>query len=130
MTPNRRDFISYTKLEPGREEPVRGLGGLVNAIGKGTVRYTIEDDEGNPYVFEIEDTWHVPTAPIRLVNPFDWSSQRNKNGDDIAHADIKCKIMTMEWRDDEGIIRRKTTVVDSRNVGIISSAPGYTRFCA
>ena len=64
FTPSRDDFISYTSLK----RKIQRLGHM-KIVGKGTVRYTITDDNGAHVQSLISNAYHVPYLPIRLMSP-------------------------------------------------------------
>ena len=64
FTPSRDDFISYTSFK-GK---VQGLGHM-KIVGKGTVRYTITDENGAHMQILISNAYHILHLPIRLISP-------------------------------------------------------------
>ena len=52
---------------------VRGIGGHVSGIMRGTLRWNIEDDEGKVHPIIILGSYYVPDAPCRLLSPQHWA---------------------------------------------------------
>eukprot|EP00957_Ditylum_brightwellii_P092821 7067366-Ditylum_brightwellii.AAC.1 len=64
FTPSRDDFVSYTPFK-GK---VQGLDHM-KIVGKGTVRYTIADDNGVHVQTLISNAHHIPNLPIKHISP-------------------------------------------------------------
>eukprot|EP00957_Ditylum_brightwellii_P123679 9428927-Ditylum_brightwellii.AAC.1 len=64
FTPDKSDFISY-KPHNGK---VQGLGEK-HTIGKGTVRYTITNDNGEDVQLLVSNAYHIQDIPVRLLCP-------------------------------------------------------------
>ena len=50
-------------------ESVRGVVGSVNNNKKGTIQWSIENDDGKTYVIRLPNSLHVPETNIRLLSP-------------------------------------------------------------
>jgi hypothetical protein len=48
---------------------VRGIGRKVNATWKGTVRWKIEDNDGQVHTIELPGTYYHGESPYRLISP-------------------------------------------------------------
>ncbi|CAB9529714.1 unknown protein (Partial), partial [Seminavis robusta] len=76
ITNSMKDFI---------EDPVRvnvkvqGIGGSVTATYRGTVRWSIEDDNGRVHHFVIPHTYYNPSTPYRLLSPQHWARVASDN---------------------------------------------------
>jgi hypothetical protein len=66
MSPYKSDFI--TRLVPIRKR-IKGVGGTVNGIMMGTMKLTIEDDEGVPHDIIIPSSFYVPRLSIKTIEP-------------------------------------------------------------
>eukprot|EP00957_Ditylum_brightwellii_P176720 13460503-Ditylum_brightwellii.AAC.1 len=64
FTPSRDDFISYAPFK-GK---VQGLDHM-KIVGKGTVRYTITDDNSAHVQILVSNAYRSPNLPIRLLSP-------------------------------------------------------------
>ena len=54
---------------------VKGADGFLKVIGKGTVRWKIEDDEGKYHDIIIKDALYIPGPSSCLLCPQQWSKQ-------------------------------------------------------
>ena len=70
---NREDFIG--KLEPVESTKLRGVGGTIPIIGKGTMILHVIDDQGNKQALKIRDSYYAPRLRMRLFSPQQWSRQ-------------------------------------------------------
>jgi hypothetical protein len=113
MTNNKGDFIG-TPVQVHMD--IHGLG-RITATLKGTVRWSIEDDQGIVEHFDIPDTYYCPDLPIRLLSPQHWSQTTELQG---AHSDVDAYRTTLEWGS-----RCKTIPLNASNVGILRTASGY-----
>eukprot|EP00957_Ditylum_brightwellii_P147325 11218305-Ditylum_brightwellii.AAC.1 len=59
---------------------VQGLGSM-QIIGKGTVHYYVNDDNGNKVQILISNVYHIPSLPVRLISPQQLAKQ---SGDPLA----------------------------------------------
>ena len=55
---NQEDFIG--RLEPVKSTKLRGVGGTVPLIGKGTMVLHIMDDKGKGQVLKVHDVYYAP----------------------------------------------------------------------
>eukprot|EP00957_Ditylum_brightwellii_P137159 10457397-Ditylum_brightwellii.AAC.1 len=62
FTHDRNDFISYKQYH-GK---FQGLG-KNHIIGKGTVRYTIANDNDDDAQLLVSNAYHIPNIPVRLL---------------------------------------------------------------
>ncbi|CAB9513066.1 Retrotransposon protein [Seminavis robusta] len=130
MTNCMRDFIdSPQKVNVS----VQGVGGSVRATYKGTVKWTIEDEDGRTHHFVIPDTYFNPTTPYRLLSPQHWA----KVSDDNYPAKRGTWCATYEdavelfWA--QGKFKRVITLSPSSNIALVRSAPAFSKlhaFCA
>ena len=70
MTPSINDFVS--PITPVKELYVQGIGGRLKVIGKGTIAWKINDDEGIVHEIIIPNTLYVKNLPYRLLSPQHW----------------------------------------------------------
>lgn len=47
---------------------------------KGTVKWTMQDDEGNTHELEIPNTLYCPTSNARILSPQHWAQERTAKG--------------------------------------------------
>jgi len=76
ITNNVNDFIGDTK---DIQAMVTVIGGQRSIIKIGTVKWSIEDDQGRTHQFKTEDTFYAHDAPIRLLSPQHWAKSTNDN---------------------------------------------------
>ena len=75
MTNKKSHFI--TPIERLPHQRVKGIGGLVQAKGRGTIRWKVEDDDGRVHTFDIPNSLYVPDLPICLLCPQHWAKEAN-----------------------------------------------------
>ena len=76
ITNNLNDFEGKPVKVNAR---VKGVGGAINLSHKGTVRWSIQDDEGRSHTFLIKDSFYARNAPCRLLSPQHWSQNATDN---------------------------------------------------
>ena len=64
-------------IKPLRNVNLQGIGGTIPAIGFGTIRFTVYDDEALEHVFTIHNVLYVPQAPMNLLSPQKWVAGRS-----------------------------------------------------
>ena len=70
---SRKDFVG--KLNPVKHVQLRGVGGTIPIIGKGTMILHIKDDKGKDQTLKVHDAYYAPRLPMRLFCPQQWSRQ-------------------------------------------------------
>ena len=77
ISPHIGDFVGETRPTSRR---VKGIGGtIVKGIRVGTIKWSIEDDEGKVHNLILPDSYFVPTSPSRLLSPQHWAQQAKDN---------------------------------------------------
>jgi hypothetical protein len=118
----------------GPTKPVRqhvqGFGGNVAGLQKGTIEWSIEDDEGKVHTIRLPNSYYAPTAPSRLLSPQHWSQTANdhkphNHGTWCATYDDSVELY---W--DQRRYHRTIPLDPATNVASFRSAPGFTRFNA
>jgi hypothetical protein len=110
-------------LKPVRQR-VKGLGGVLDGLRTGTIEWTIEDDEGMPYVIKLPGSLYVPNSPSRLLSPQHWA--QTASGDqpwcETYHNEVR-----LLWN---GGQRKKTAKLSklTGNVATIYTAPGFQAY--
>jgi hypothetical protein len=82
MSPYKSDFI--IPLVPMRKS-IKGVGGTVKGVMMGTMKLTIEDDQGVPHDIRIPGSFYVPDCPSRLLSPQHWA-QKAKDNHPMRHG--------------------------------------------
>ena len=120
---DKSDFVS--PLVPVKHQ-IKGLGGTLNQVQKGTISWTIEDDEGQIYVMILPESLYVPQSPSRLLSPQHWAqtSPQDQPWCETHHDEVK-----LLWK---GGKRVKTVTLSKRtgNVATLYTAPGYQAYAS
>ena len=121
MTPNKNDFIRTPQRCTTK---VNGMGGDTTAILKGTVRWSIDDDNGRKHTFDIPNTYYAPTTPFRLLSP-QHLAQATKDQDGTG-ADVNGSRCRLYWQQQQ---HERTIPLDTHtNVAMIRSSPSFHRY--
>ena len=97
MDNDERDFI--IEITPLSNMRVKGAGEFLKVIGKGTVRWKIEDDKGKYHNIIIKYALYIPGPSSYLLCPQQWSKQvkddvPRKRGTLCATYDGEC---VLQW---------------------------------
>jgi len=134
---DRNAFINYQPLQTKAADAITGDGGItglggtkLRPLGKGTVQFEIEDNQGEKYSVQVEDTLYLPDNPINLFSPQQWCRQRELlYNDQLVHCDTKGTHLLMEWTDETTKrTRTKYIPMSGANVGVMYTNPGYKTF--
>jgi hypothetical protein len=125
-----QDYEPLTELEKQSEQVLR-IDSLTTAPeGKGTVPFSLEDDEGKLHTFLLQDVRYLPNSPINIMVPQLFAKQCRSEGDPIAHCDVQDEGMLLEWAGDDGNKASKFVPLTGTNVGITRTAPSFHTFTA
>ena len=107
---------------------VNGVGGAIMLTHKGTIKWTIEDNEGCSHTFRIRNSFYAPDAPCRLLSPQHWSqnaedNSANKKGTWSATYDDKVEL---HWNNNS--CHRTIKLDPATNVASMQSSPGNKYF--
>ena len=125
----KSDFVG--QLTPIQNK-IRGLTGITQGQNyMGTIRWTIEDDQGQKHQLDIPSSIYCPEVKIRLFSPQHWAQTAGdhtpcRNGTlCITHADN----VVLEWNQRK---YRRTLPLNTKgnNVADLYTAPGFSNFCA
>jgi hypothetical protein len=120
-----------TKLTPPPNIRVRGVGNqLMEAKGKGTVLWKIEDDSGVLHEKLFPGTLYIPELKLCLLSPQSWCQLADNN---FPRRDGTWQYQTvdsfvMEW--DQRKFRRTVPWDRRTNTGCMRSAPGTKHYRA
>ena len=114
LTFEKGDFITYEETNG----EVEGLG-THKIVGKGTVKYTVQDDDGNIVDITIRDAIHVPTLDVRLISVQQFAQQYDDVG---AEGAIKSKYLKLKWGEHE----KSIPYHNISNLPIVFTNPGTT----
>ena len=124
MSNNPNDFVGTLR---NSNNTISGIKGHLNTVKIGTVRWHIQDDDGKAHRFDLRNTYLVPDLPIRLLSPQHLAREMTqKHGDVdntvcITYADR----VILSWK---GCKYKRTIPLNSSNVPVIRSAPGYQSY--
>ena len=129
ISPSIDDFIG--PLEDVHNVRVKGIGGTVTGVKRGTIRWYIEDDLGKVHTLLLPNSYHIPSSPSRLLSPQHWAQVAKDNapkprGTWCATYDDE---IVLHWKQ-RTCFRRIRLDPSSTNVATIYSAPGFTKFNA
>ena len=120
------DFIDVPQPT---NESVRGVVGSANNNKKGTIQWSIEDDDGKTHVIRLPNSLYVPETNIRLLSPQHWSqtAKDHKPNNRGTWSGTYHDCVELWW---EQCKYKRTVPLDpgETNVGTITTAPGYTRY--
>jgi GAG-pre-integrase domain len=123
ITNNMADFITPPVQVNVK---VTGIGGSVVATHKGTVRWSIEDDNGRRHTWLISDTYFNESTPYRLLSPQHWAqTQQDGRG---TWAATYYDAVEMFWQDNR--FRRSIPLSAGSNIALLRSAPGFDKMQA
>ena len=77
MSNDKSDFIS--EITPVTNMRVKGAGGCLKVLGTGTLKWKIEDDDGNYHDIIIKEALYIPGLSSCLLCPQQWSKQVKDN---------------------------------------------------
>ena len=105
---------------------VRGIGGMVKSTYMGTVRWSVEDDNGAVHTWDIPGSYYNESSPYRLLSPQHWAqSSEDGRGTWCGTFDDAVELY---WN---GTKFCRTVVLDpASNIAVLRSAPGYHGFKA
>jgi hypothetical protein len=95
---------------------IHGLGEITATL-KGTVCWSIKDDQGTMEHFDIPDTYFCLDLPIKVLLLQHWSQMSELAN---AHSNVDAYRITLEWSN-----HCKTIPLNAYNVGILRTASGY-----
>jgi hypothetical protein len=133
----KEDFVG--KLQRVQAE-VKGIGGPMMVSMKGTLRWSIEDDQGVTHTFNVPDSYYAPKSPVCLFSPQHWAqnspykdnAKRNwlvgeyAAGRKGTWAGTFDDGIEMHW--DHNRFHRIIPLDKATNVGKIYTAPGARKF--
>ena len=107
---------------------LNGIGGRLKIKGKGTIRWSILDDDGHKHSIKIHDCLYVPDAAIRLLSPQQWSQQSSDhfaiaNGTWCATYHDKCVLHWQQNKFQKTVRLDKSTNVAAQLQNVPSTHP-------
>lgn len=128
ITPSIDDFIGPVTTVQGKA--IRGFGGTTSRIKHtGTVRWVIDDDDGKSHEILIPNTYHVPSAPSRLLSPQHWAQEMNDNvpNPNGTWCGTYANNIVLNWKQ---CTFKKTITLDAeaQNVATMWSSSGFDKY--
>jgi hypothetical protein len=129
MSFDKNDFIG--PLTPIKNAYVRGIGGKLQGVNLGTIRWCIEDDQGARHDIELPDSFYVPGLHSRLLCPQHWAqvAMDNYPKKDGTKCTTYADRIVMKWQQRQ-ITRTVWLDTGSTNTGTIYTAPGFSKYKA
>ena len=111
-----KNFI--TPLTPIPNTFVKGVGGYINVMGSGTLRWRIEDDDGKVHTILVKDSLYVSNIPKCLLSSQHWAKQANNNfpkpkGTWCTTYDDSC---VMEWMQRRYMVKKQVHMVTNEMI--------------
>jgi len=124
MTNTEDDFVGPTKTV---DIKIKGIKGYLNTAKVGTVRWTLQDDQGRNHQFNIPGTYLVPDLPIRLLSPQHLAQEMLKisNEPDGTACHTYSNRVVLTWNHGKYC---RTITLDKANVPIIQTSPSYNNY--
>lgn len=127
MTNSLHDFVD-TSLQQVNVR-VKGIAGKLSAAHRGTLRWNITDDTGQPHQLLIPNAYYVPSLPIRLLSPqhFAQSMQPHESTNHGTICETFADSVRLHWSD-----RRytKTVPLGPNNVATLWTTSGHWAYTA
>ncbi|CAB9526635.1 Retrotransposon protein [Seminavis robusta] len=112
---------------------VQGIGGSVMATYKGTVRWSIEDEQGKVHHFTIPNTYYNASTPYRLLSPQHWAAVADDNTPKRRGTWCATYQDAVELFWQQRKFKRIIPLSPTSNIAIVRSAPSFTKlhaFCS
>ena len=118
---NNKD--KFLDLRPLAKTYLAGVGGKVPIEGIGTLLWQIEDDSGIKHKITIKDAYYCSQAPLRLLCPQQWASQREKElgPEHNTSFTTKAHYSRLSWSEFALTVPHD----DKTNLPLWRTAPGY-----
>jgi len=126
MTNNKDDFIGTPTKVNVR---VKGIQGHSTSALKGTVQWDIHDDDGQRHSIVLPNTYYIESLPLRLLSPQHFAQVR-KNQETSPTGTVSyttADSVVLMWHNQR---YQRTVRLNSANVAVFRSAPGYTTLMA
>ena len=134
---NKSDFVG--KLHTVNTQ-VKGIGGPMMVTLRGTLKWSIEDDQGATHTFLIPDSYYAPSSPVCLFSPQHWAQtspfqdnpKRNllivRQGGPQKGTWASTYDDSIELHWDHNKYHRTIPLDKATNVGKLYTAPGAIKF--
>ena len=109
---------------------IKGIGGSLGNIQRGTLRWTIEDDLGRKHDLQIPNSLYVPDSPSRLLSPQHWA-QEARDVKPHPRGTWWCATygdkLVLQW-DQRKFTRTIAIDGSTSNIATLYTAPSYKHF--
>ena len=99
LTPFRGDFLTYRKVFV----PLPDVSKVNYTIGEGMVAWCFKDDSGKEKIIHCQ-TYHIPTAEIRLWIPQDYFQQEYHAGREEGFGRIGVHDLTLTFNEGDWLV--------------------------
>ena len=105
---------------------VKGVGGNIPIVGKGTIRWWIITDSGDRHPITIHNAYYAPRLQLHLLCPQQWAQQGKRNylGYSMRETRIAGNTTKLIWATGSKTVKHDPT----NNLPIMYSAAGYESF--
>jgi hypothetical protein len=109
---------------------VNGVGGAHHALLCGTVRWSIEDDDGRVHEIVLPNTYYVDSIPFRLLSPQHWAAtyDDNKPARDGTRCITYTDRVVLQWAQRK--FTRTVPLAPDTRIAVLRTAPSVTNFTA
>ena len=103
-----------------------GINGVSAIKGRGTICWTIEDDDGVPHTITLHNALYVPSSPVCLLSPQHWAQVVNDHYplQEGTWCATYSKSVVLHW--DQRKFCRTIPINSSTNTPVFMSSPGTT----
>ena len=114
------------KLRPYKAK-LLGIGGISAIHGRGTIRWTFDDDDGYHHTIVIKDAIYVPSAPICLLSPQHWAQVAKDHSplQDGTWCATFSKSVVLHW--DQCKFTRTIPICPKTNTPVFMSSAGTSQ---
>ena len=112
------------------DKQVKGIGGLVKEIKRGTIIWGMEDDTGLIHHLKLPGSLYLPQSPSKLLSPQHWAQAAKvlDPTDEVQCITLADKVI-LKWG--TGQFTKTVPITKSQgNVAVFTTAPGYKAFVA
>jgi hypothetical protein len=136
MTPYKEDFVegTLTPMKHQRTITPFGKGAPISVSMRGTIRWSIEDNDGTQHELDIPNSMYVPDGNMRLLSPQHWAAASTERTPTSADRDKFSSQQfwnrnILRWGE-EGEYTRTVYNNKRSNVPIIYSSPSSQHYSA
>jgi hypothetical protein len=121
MTNTKDDFVQPTKTV---DIKIKGINGYLSTAKVGTVRWTLQDNQGRNHQFNIPGAYLVPNLPIRLLSPQHLAQEMStlSNEPDRTACHTHSNRVVLTWNHGKYC---QTITLDKSNVSVIQTSPSF-----